>query len=406
MTSGGKNFKLFMVGNASWFMSFGMQMVLFAWLVAIELNESPERVGLAQTALMLPVLLFSLIGGTVADRVGMRVIAAAGHYLAVPPIAVLAWITWSGNLRFEYLIVYALVMGVIQAFVSPSRDGMLAQVAGSNIQRGVIAVTGVQFGVQILGFALAGTADIVGAPVIILLQGLVILLGGIAFSLIRLPNAGRPVQNGERQSGAAMIRDGLSYVLKSPFLAPMLMINLAVGINFMGVFMVGIPLLMRDRFDATPADLAIVNIVNMVGVVAMILVLLRLGGVRRRGRAVLTALGAGALVIALLGLPLPYIGVMATIFVWGLCGGVAITIGRSIAQELAAPEYRARVMAIYTMALLGGAPAGSLIMGYLVRDFGVLNAMLGPAILMAVMVVMIGWRTRIWQLGPEHIEAR
>jgi MFS family permease len=404
MAAKSKNFTWFVIGNGSWFTFFGMQMVLFAWLVAIELNEAPDRVGLAQSALMLPVLLFSILGGAMADKVGMRKVAAFGHFIGVLPIISLAWVTWTGNLRYEYLVIYALCMGVIQAFVSPSRDGMLALVANGAIQRAVIIVTSIQFGVQILGFSLAGSADLLGGGPIIAIQALVMLVGGLAFLKIELP-AQKPAEGVERESGWEMVIDGFRYVRGSRFLRPMLYINFAVGLNFMGVFMVGIPLLLRSRFEATPVDLSIANIINMVGVLIMAMVLLKIGGIARRGRAVLVALFLGAFIVAALGFEMPYWGVALTIFAWGLGGGVAMTMARSIAQEMAAPKYRARVMALYATAFLGGAPIGSFIMGYLVKYFGAMEAMFVPAVGMIVMVLLIAWRTDLWQLSSDDIAA-
>ncbi len=402
MASKPNNFLWFVIGNGSWFTFFGMQMVLFSWLVAIELNETPDRVGLAQSALMLPVLFLSILGGAMADRFGMKRIAILGHFFGVVPILVLAWITWNGLLRYEYLVIYALCMGVVQAFVSPSRDGMLALVADGSIQRAVIVTTGIQFGVQIVGFAFAGMADVLGGGPVIATQALVIMLGGLAFTRIKLStNTGS--ENGPKLSGLQMIVEGFQYVRTSRFLRPMLYINFAVGLNFMGVFMVGIPLLLRNRFDATPVDLAIANIINMVGVLTMTVVLLKIGGIAKRGRAVLIALFLGAFIVAALGFEIPYWGVAMTIFAWGLGGGIAMTMARSIAQELAAPKYRARVMSIYATAFLGGAPIGSFIMGYLVKYLGALNAMFVPAVGMIVMVLLIAWRTDIWHLGPKDI---
>ena len=60
------NLALYLAGTASWFASMGVQTVLFAWLVTIELNETPEKVGLAQFSMMLPTLCLLLFGGVVA----------------------------------------------------------------------------------------------------------------------------------------------------------------------------------------------------------------------------------------------------------------------------------------------------------------------------------------------------
>ncbi len=397
------NLGLYITGNASWFMFFSMQMVLFSWLVAIELNEAPDRVGMAQTALMLPVLILTLLGGVFADRFGMRRMAMLGHFVAVVPVLGLALIVATGQLRFAYLIAYALCLGVVQSFVSPARDGMLAQIAKGDIQRAVIMVTTVQFGVQILGSALAGSADHFGGGPIIVLQAAIMLVGGLAYARLVLPDQVSAGAGDDKS--LALIVDGFHYVARSRFMFPVLFINVAVGLNFMGVFLVGIPLLLRDRFAATPADLAIANGVNIIGIVVMTVILLRRGGINRRGRAMLLALLFGATVVGALALPLPYWAVMALVFAWGMGGGIGMTMSRGVIQELAAPRYRARAMALYTTFFLGGAPIGAFAMGYLVKYFGAMEAMLFPAGAMVVMVALIAWFSDIWHLSGDHVAA-
>ncbi|MBT4379809.1 MAG: hypothetical protein HOD26_13460, partial [Gammaproteobacteria bacterium] len=47
---------LYLLANSTWYLAFAIQMVVFAWLITIQLNESPTRVGVAQMALLLPSL--------------------------------------------------------------------------------------------------------------------------------------------------------------------------------------------------------------------------------------------------------------------------------------------------------------------------------------------------------------
>ena len=62
----------YLLAISSWYAAFGMQSVLFAWLVTIVLRESAERVGLAQMSVLLPGLFLILIAGVLADRIGQQ----------------------------------------------------------------------------------------------------------------------------------------------------------------------------------------------------------------------------------------------------------------------------------------------------------------------------------------------
>ena len=73
----------YLVGTGTWFLAYGIQSVMFAWLVTMVLRESPERVGFAQMALLLPGTLLILIGGSYSDRFGGRRVVVLAQTFAV-----------------------------------------------------------------------------------------------------------------------------------------------------------------------------------------------------------------------------------------------------------------------------------------------------------------------------------
>ena len=64
----GYQFRWYLGGVASWFTGYGIQMLVFPWLVAVVLREPAQRVGIAQMAMLAPAIVFMLLGGAVADR--------------------------------------------------------------------------------------------------------------------------------------------------------------------------------------------------------------------------------------------------------------------------------------------------------------------------------------------------
>ena len=85
-----KPLNIYFIATGSWYLSYGMQSVVFAWLVTIILNETPDKVGLAQMAYLLPVTIFILIGGSIADQFGGRKIALIAQCAAASMAAALA----------------------------------------------------------------------------------------------------------------------------------------------------------------------------------------------------------------------------------------------------------------------------------------------------------------------------
>ena len=182
----------YMLGTGTWFMGYGIQSVMFAWLVTMVLRESPEMVGLAQMTLLLPGMLLILVGGSYSDRYGGRRIAMAAQAVgALAPLLLLA-LLWFDRLSFSTMLVYAVLMGCAQAFVTPARDGLLNQVAAGRVQRTVMLTSMVQFGLQMFGFFVASLADTAGPLVILATQSLILTIGVFGFRRIPQVRISRP----------------------------------------------------------------------------------------------------------------------------------------------------------------------------------------------------------------------
>ena len=125
--------KIYLIAISTWFAAFGMQSVVFAWLVTILLREPAERVGYAQMSILLPGMLLILLAGAIADRVGLRRQALWSQLFAALTPMLLIYFLYFEALSYSVIIVYALLMGLAQAFVTPARDGLLNHVAGDNI---------------------------------------------------------------------------------------------------------------------------------------------------------------------------------------------------------------------------------------------------------------------------------
>ena len=236
--------RYYLLGTGTWFASYWIQGVIFAWLITLVLRETPYMVGVAQTAMLLPAMLFMLIGGSLADRWGGRIVAARAQALAVIPPLVLVYVLLTDRLSIEIMIAYAATIGVLQAFVTPARDGLLNTVASGRIQRTVVQVTLLQFTVQMLGFGLAGTAAYIGGEWIVLTQALLLAIGAWAF--YQLPRIQLQKTDVLISSIWHSISEGSRTVMQSPGMRTVVITNIAMGIFFMGSYIVTIPLHIRE----------------------------------------------------------------------------------------------------------------------------------------------------------------
>ncbi len=202
------------------------------------------------------------------------------------------------------------------------------------------------------------------------------------------------------------IREGLALVFGSERLLPIMLLTFAIGVFFAGAFTVLIPLTIRDVYHGGAQQIGFAYVLNMVGTVAVTLLLLARGGVARPGRAVLVAQGLGSLLFVPIAFGVPIEAFYALIFLWGIGGGVAMSMARSIVQEAAPMSHRARVMSVYSLGMMGGMPIGSFAMGYVIGAFGPANAALVPVIGMASVVVLVGLKSNLWTLVPHPATAQ
>ena len=389
------------IATGTWFAAHGMQHVLFAWLVTSVLRETPQMVGVAQMAMLAPVLLM-LVGGGIADALGGRRMAMLAQGFAIVPGVGLLAALLADALTFPVMICYAVAFGCATAFVTPARDGLLNQVAEGRIQRTVVLVSLTQFGVQMVASLVAGLTEWVGAEAIIGVQIAVLTGGVIAYS--RLP---APVRDAVQAPSVAdlmgSVMEGCRTVLHSPAMRPVVLQNIAMGLFFMGSYMVTMPLLVREVYAGSSFDLALLVAANMLGLVTSILWLLRGGDLRRPGRALLMAHGLGGVFLATAGLVSLIAGigfwpVVVCIYLWGACGGVAMSMSRTIMQQAAPDGQRGRVMAFFSFSFMGAGPAGALLCGYLVGALGASWALVAAASALMVVIVTLAHRSSLWNM--------
>ncbi|MBO6667111.1 MAG: MFS transporter [Parvibaculum sp.] len=394
--------RLYLGGQASWFISLGIQFVIFPFLVTQVLHEPAARVGIAQMSLMIPSLLFMLLGGTVADHGDARRILIRVHLFATVPPLVLAAVFLTDNLTYTSLIVYALVMGTLGAFAIPARDSALTRVAGTNIQQAVTMAMGVQMGSQLVGMLFAALASITGTPALLIFQAIVMLAGFWASARLEpLP----PTNTASAANRFVQIADGIRSAAATPIVATVIALNFAVGLFYVGSFLVVLPLMLRDVYQSTPAeftrDFAVINICFWGGTIIANLALFRVGHIRHRGRVMMASLTSGLIILALFHFHMPFWLLCLLILWWGIGAGTTMTMGRTIVQVAASESHRARVLAAYQLGFSGGAPLGSLMMGILVGWLGIFDAVLVPATIMIGILALLYFVTPIWTYRAE-----
>ncbi len=396
----------YLAGMCPYFCAIGVQNVVFIWLMTQVLHASPSQVGLSQMLTMLPMLTIILLGGVVADRRELRrYLIILQAVMALLPLS-LAGSIGAGNLSYWGLVFISVSIGVMGAFIVPARDAMLSLVDDGEIQRTVTAMTGLQFASQIAGLTLGGCASWLAAQIgsgpsdPLGAVGLLVLQGGLVFTSSFFSSKLPAVAPQLSAMGGAManIAEGFGAAMRDATIRPILLLMFCIGTLFTGVFLVQIPLMVRDVYQGGSAELALLNISFMGGTTLMVLALRRAHPVRRQGRAMLLSSCISCAVIGLISLApsLPLMCLLAA--VWGGSGGVTMIMSRTLVQGAAPAEIRGRILSIFQLAYVGGAPLGSFAMGLLIDGLGVNSAVLVPAAGLALVLVAAYFMSTIWQL--------
>jgi MFS family permease len=365
----------FLTSVVTYMVPNGIQMVMLSYLMAIELNQSPGNFGITQMVGQLPLLLFLLMGGWVADRVDSRRWLMSLQAIGLIMPLVLAFLVWRNVVTEGSILLYAMVWGVVGAFSLPSRDGLLRRVAGSNVQRMVGLAIGTQFGAQMIGQAIAGQASRVGTVTVLIIEA-AFLAAGI-FVASRLP-AGRAPQTASKGPILKELGAGLSMIVSTPVLTANYLIGTGMGVFFGGVFLVLIPLAVRDLYHGGAQDIASAYVMFAAGTLLSIAWLTQRGGSRRPGRALVTTQFSACAALLPISIGIPIWGFYLCIFFWGLSAGVAMTMSRTIMQEQAPASHQARIMAALTLMTTGGGPLGAYITGQAIEAVGVQGAVMLP----------------------------
>jgi len=361
-----RNFRLFFVGQGVSLSGTWMQTIALGWLVLQLSHNSGFTIGFVIALGFLPTLLFGVWGGVIADRFDKRLVLIGTQAAMAVIAAVLAAITLAGVV--ELWMVYAIVVvnGFALAVDNPTRQTFVPEMVPSVELSNAISLNSVLFQLaRILGPALAGVL------IVAVGTGLCFLFNAISFvAVIGALLAIRPAELYRsapvpREKG--QVREGLRYIWETPELRSTLLMIAIVGtlaINFPVV----LPLLAKLTFHGTAETYSWMTIAMGVGAIVGALV------VASRARVsgqILVASGLGFGVAICAAAVAPTLRLFLGLLLLVGAGQIAfIATCNSLLQLRADPAKRGRVMAVYTIALLGSTPIGGPLVGWISEVWG------------------------------------
>ncbi|HXE57770.1 MAG TPA: MFS transporter [Gemmatimonadales bacterium] len=376
-----RNFRLFLGGQLVSLTGTWMQSVAQGWLV-LELTDSAFYVGLVSALGSLPVLLFTLYGGVVADRVNRRRFVLLLQGLMLVEALALAILTHTGMITVGALMALAAIFGTLSAFEIPARQAFVVEMVGKEDLMNAIALNSSVFNVtRVLGPAIAGvliaSAGIAACFYVNAASYVAVIAGLLA---MRLPPWTRP----EPVDAVAAFREGMRYVFGQR--RPRTLIALAAVYSVFGLaFITMLPVYAaRSLGVGAPGYGALMAAVG-VGASGGALVLAGFGHRFRRRFVLVTRAGmvfGAALVLAAVVRSFPLALLLLAL---AGCAMVATNVLTNTTLQTEAPDHlRGRVIGFYSFVVVGLTPVSSFQAGWISERFGVEASLaLGGALCLA-----------------------
>jgi predicted MFS family arabinose efflux permease len=386
-----RDFRVFFAGQAVALVGSWMQQVAQAWLV-LSLTNSPLRLGLVGSLNFLPVLLFAIVGGAVADRLPKRRLLVITQSLLGCQTLALATLIVTGRVRYWHVCVLAIVWGIANTVDLPVRQAFVVELAGRADVTSAVALNSAAFNVaRIAGPAVGGVliARAGVAPAYFINAGAFVVVIVTLF-LIRARGAPAPRQG---TTIGAEIREGVRYALATPRIMSLLAVLFVVSITVFN-FSIYVPLFARQVLGRGPEGFGLLMASVGMGAVGGALTL---GALRAPSLSLLFVTGflscAGLLVMSLVD----RFGVAAVaLFALGWIS-VMVVAGCQAALQLAAPDrLRGRIMSLHTFIYGGVFPFGAFAVGSISEHWGVAWAyrVAGLFGLGGLSLVVAWWRLR------------
>jgi MFS family permease len=366
-----RDFRIYFAGQLVSVAGTWMQQIAMAWL-AYSLTNSALVLGLLGFASQIPILLFAPLGGVWSDRVDRRRLMMTTQGLAMLQALVLAVLAWQGWVTPALLIGLAFMLGCINAIDVPARQSLVVHlVADRGLLPNAIALNSFMMNAtRFVGPALAGVIVAwAGEAVCFLLNALSYLAVLIALAALHT----RP-GSGESKPALRALREGLAYTLGHRDIRLFLLLVASVSL-LIAPYVVMLPLYARTTLGGDARTFGLLVSSAGAGALLASVFLASRGSIEGLARRVSgAALLAG---VALVAFALNSVAWLAypILMVLGFSVILVAAGSNTLLQSWVRDDMRGRVMAIFSMAFLGVAPLGSLVLGSLTHAVGIRPAL-------------------------------
>ena len=383
-----RNFRYFWFGQCISLTGTWMQNIALSWLV-LDLTKSAFLLGLINAIQFTPLMLFSMVGGVIADRFSKRkLLLLTQSGLAIMAL-LLALDTTLGTVRFWHLAIISATIGMLVAIDLPTRQSFLFYLAGKEDLPNAIALNSAIFNsARLIGPAIAGLILANwGSAVCFWINALSFLpvIGG----MLLITNPGRAIPSATSTGMWSELREGLQFIWHNPIPRKVILL-VAITSTLALNYAVLVPILARVDYRSGAETFGLFMSATGLGAAAAIFFL---AWRSHRGPSwkLITAGIFGLCLFEILQWPVRnYYWALIMLALTGMSGVTLSTSANSLLQRVTPDELRGRAMGVYAMVFGGLTPIGSLISGALAHFWGarLTFALLGATALVLSLLVL------------------
>jgi len=373
-----------------------MQTAAQSWTV-LELSKNNSfYLGVDQALGQIPIVLFALLAGVLADRRDRRTILLSSQYTQMACAFAMAMLAFSGVLQVWHVWCLSFVIGTAQAFGGPSYSALIPTLVPKEHLPNAIALNSIQFNLaRVIGPSFAGIAlTTLGAAWCFGLNGVSFLFVIATLYIIKVGF----VPQRSREPIMDSMRQGFSFILARPGMKPLILLTFMV--TLLGFQIVAfLPVFAKEAFQAGPQVYTTMLSCSGAGAVTGALIVAALGKSKHQGRNSLIALVLlGILTFGFAMSPnVPVACLM--IFMAGMALMSVFSMITSLVQIIVPDDMRGRVMSVYNLSVRGGGAIGPLIVGSLIPIYTARYVIAGAGVLLLCLgLYFLAFNRRVTEL--------
>ncbi len=400
-----KKFVYLIIGLGISIIGSRMQFTALLWHVN-SLTEAPIALGTVGLVRILPVIIFSLVGGVVADTIERKKILFVTQAIQTITALTLGYLTLTGQIVLWHLYLLTAIEGATFSFDLPARQSLTPNLVPKADLVNAFSISSLVFTASsIVGPLFAGI--VLAAPS--LGQGYTYILNGVSYiaifvALILLGDVPQLITKGQKIEIGA-IKEGVKFIKKPPLILSTMMLDFVA--TFFSSATALLPIFATKILNIGAVGYGTLSAAQSVGSVITAIFLTQVEHLRKQGPLLLGFVVLYGIATILFGLAPTLLLAFLALMLVGASDTVSTVIRNTIRQLQTPDELRGRMVSINQIFFMGGPQLGEMEAGVVAQFFGPIFAVVsgGIACIVGVIVIMGIWPQIKSYNGDEEIAA-